>query len=30
MEKPLLLVQDKQTSSDIIDTYGEFEQVFAF
>ncbi len=30
MEKPLLVVQDKQTGSDIIDTYSEFEQVFAF
>ncbi len=29
-EKPLLLVQDKQTNSDITDTYGEFEQVFSF
>ncbi len=30
MEKPLLLVQDKQTNSDITDTYGEFEHVLAF
>ncbi len=29
-EKTLLLVQDKQTNSEITDTYGEFEQVFAF
>ncbi len=26
----MLLVQDKQTSNDIIDTYREFQQVFAF
>ncbi len=29
-EKPMLLVQDKQTNSDITDMYSEFEQVFAF
>ncbi len=28
--KPLLVVQDKQSSSDTRDTYREFEQVFAF
>ncbi len=25
MEKPFLVVQDKQTGSDFTDTYGEFE-----
>ncbi len=29
-DKPLLLIQEKQTSTDPIDAYGEFEQVFAF
>ncbi len=29
-EKPLLLVQDKKNNSDSTDTYGVFEQVFAF
>ncbi len=30
MEKPLLLLQDKQTGSDNTDASGEFEQIFAF
>ncbi len=29
-DKPLLTVQEKQSGSDILDTYGDFEQVFAF
>ncbi len=29
-EKPLLLLQDKQTESDPMDTYGELEQILAF
>ncbi len=29
-EKPLIVVQDKQTGSEEPHTYGEFEQVLAF
>ncbi len=29
-DKPLLVLQDKQSRGDIPDAYGEFEQVFAF
>ncbi len=29
-DKPLLVVQDKQSGGDTPDTYREFEQVFAF
>ncbi len=30
LDKPLLSIQQKQTSTDPIDAYSEFEQVFAF
>ncbi len=30
MDKPLLVVQDKQSRGNTPDTYGEFDQVFAF